>query len=137
MTTSGYIIKLFGDAIAWRTPKQRYVNLSTCQAEYMSMSDCSQELVSIYNSLKNVLTKKFTPMTLWCDNRSAETNVKFSSGNKLRHMTDIKEHYVRECVERLLVCVRWIASKEQEADVMTKPLSFELHRKLVTLILNL
>ena len=64
LTTSGYIIKLFGDTIAWRTRKQRYVNLSTCQAEYVSMSDCSQELISIYNTLKNVLTKKFTPMTL-------------------------------------------------------------------------
>ena len=76
LTTSGYIIKLFGDTIAWRTRKQRYANLSTCQAEYVSMSDCSQELIFIYNTLKNVLTKKFTPTTLWCDNRSAEPNVK-------------------------------------------------------------
>ena len=137
LTTNGYIIKLFGDAIAWRTRKQCYVNLSTCQAEYVSMSYCSQELISIHYSLKSVLTKKFTPMTLWCDNRSAETNVKTSGGNKLRHMTDIKEHYVKECVERLLVCVRWIASKKQEADVMTKPLSFELHTTFIKLILNL
>ena len=57
LTTSGYIIKLFGDTIAWRTRKQCYVNLSTCQAEYVSMSDCSQELISIYNTLKNILTK--------------------------------------------------------------------------------
>ena len=55
----------------------------------------------------------------------------------MRHMTNIKEHYVRECVERLLVCVQWIASKEQEADIMTKPLSFELNTKLVKLIFNL
>ena len=52
-------------------------------------------------------------------------------------MTDIKEHYVRECVERQLICMKWIASKKQEADVMTKPLSFELHAKLVKLISNL
>ena len=105
LMTSGYIIKLFGDTIAWRTRKQRYVNLYTCQAEYVSMSDCSQELVSIHNSLANMLTEKFTSMTLWCDNRSAESNVKIGDGIKLRHMTDIKEYYVSECVERLLICV--------------------------------
>ena len=85
--------------------KQRYVNLSTCQAEYVLMSDYSQELVSIHNSLTNMLTEKFTPMTLWCDNRSAESNVKIGGGIKLRHMPDINEHYVSECVERLLICV--------------------------------
>ena len=52
-------------------------------------------------------------------------------------MTDTKEHYVKECVERLLICVMWIASKEQEADVMTEPLYSELHVKLVNLIFNL
>ena len=79
----------------------------------------------------------FTTITLWCDNRSAEMNVKTGGGNKLRHMTDIKEHYVRECVERLLMCVQWIASMKQVADIITKPLFFELHTKLVELILNL
>ena len=52
-------------------------------------------------------------------------------------MTDIKEHYVRECVKRQLVSVKWVASKDQIADIMTKPLSFYLHAKLIKLILNL
>ena len=48
-TTSGYVIKLFNDTITWRTKKQNYVALSTCQAEYVAMSDCSQEMISIHN----------------------------------------------------------------------------------------
>ena len=51
-------------------------------------------------------------------------------------MTDIKEHYVRECVERKLVKVNWLASKRQIADVLTKPLSFDLHLNLIKLIMN-
>ena len=73
LMTSGYIIKLFGDSIAWRKRKQRYVNLSTFQAEYVSMSDCSQELVSIHNSLANMLTEKFTSMTLLIIDRLSRT----------------------------------------------------------------
>ena len=51
-------------------------------------------------------------------------------------MTDIKEHYVRECVERKLVKVNWLASKRQIADVLTKPLSFDLHLSLIKIIMN-
>lgn len=39
LTTCGYVIKLFGDTIAWRTHKQSYVALST----YMSGRICSDE----------------------------------------------------------------------------------------------
>lgn len=45
-STSGYILKLFGDTISWRTHKQSYVSLSTCQAEYLAMSEACQEVIS-------------------------------------------------------------------------------------------
>ena len=136
ITTSGFLIKLYGDTIAWKTRRQRYVALSTCQAEYVAMSVCCQELISIHNSLRTVVLKDFTPMKVRCDNRSAEANVKTGVGNKLRHMTDIKEHYVRECAKRQLVNVEWVASKDQIADILTKPLPFDLHMKLTNVILN-
>ena len=50
-TTSGFVVKLYGDSVAWRMCKQNYVALSTCQAEFVSMSDACQELMSLNNSL--------------------------------------------------------------------------------------
>jgi len=46
-STGGYIIRLFGDTIAWRSHKQTYVTLSTCQAEYLAiyMSDACQDIL--------------------------------------------------------------------------------------------
>ena len=76
-------------------------------------------------------------MVLWCDNKAAETCSKSRGSNRLRHMTDIKENYVKECVQRNLVEVRWVASKEQISDIFTKSLASELHAKLIKLILNL
>ena len=38
LTTCGFVIRLFGDSVAWRTHKQSSVALSTCQAEYVAMS---------------------------------------------------------------------------------------------------
>jgi len=70
-------------------------------------------------------------MHLWCDNRAAEASAKTGDGTKLRHMTEICEHYVKKCVNRNFVTVNWIASKDQIADILTKPLSFELHKRLI------
>lgn len=137
LTTCGYVIKLFGDAITWRTHKQPYVALSTCQAEYVAMSETCQELIAMNNSLKLILNKSFCPSKVWCDNKAAETNANTSGGNKLRHMTEVREHYVKECVERNLVTIGWIPSKDQVADIFTKPLAFDMHKYLVGKIMNI
>ena len=68
--TCGFEIKMFGDSIYWRTHKQSYVVLSTCEAEFVAMSEASQETVSISNSIKLILKSNFLPI-LWCDNQAA------------------------------------------------------------------
>lgn len=110
--------------------------LSTCQAEYVAMSEACQEMISLSNSLKLVLNESFYPMTLWCDNRAAKVSAETNGGNKLRHMTEVREHYVKECCNRNLVKINWIKSKDQVADVFTKPLSFEIHEYLVRKLMN-
>ncbi|XP_014205750.1 uncharacterized protein LOC106637466 [Copidosoma floridanum] len=98
LTTSGYVIKLFRDAAAWRTHKQTYVALSTCQAAYVALSEVCKELIAVDNCLTIILNKTFCPADLWCDNKAAELNSKISGSEKLGHMTEIHEHYVKECV---------------------------------------
>lgn len=136
ISTCGYVIKLFGDTIAWKTQKQRYVALSTCQAEYVAMSYACQETISISKSLDRILNDSFLPATLRCDNKAAEICAKTSGGNKLRHMTEIKEDYVKECEKENRVNITWVSSKEQLADIMTKPLSYEIHTVMRDKILN-
>lgn len=136
LTTCGYVIKLFGDSISWRTHKQTYVALSTCQAEYIAMSEASQEMLSIHNTLKLILIKLPLPMTLWCDNRAATVSAETNGGNKLRHIVEVKAHHIKECVKRKLIKVELVRSRDQLADVFTKPLTFELHKRQVDKIMN-
>lgn len=122
--TCGYVIKLFGDAITWKTHKQTYVALSTSQVQYVAMSEACQELISMHNSIKLILNKSFYPRKLWCDNKATVANTKMSGDNKLRRMTEGREHYVRDCEGRNLITTEWVPSKDQVADVFTKPLFF-------------
>ena len=55
LTTCGLVIKYYGDSVAWRTHKQTYVGISTCQAEYVAMSEACQELMSVHNSVNFVI----------------------------------------------------------------------------------
>ena len=136
LTTCGFVIRVFGDSIVWRTHKQNYVALSTCQAEYVAMSEACQELIALHKTLNYILNKCFYPILLYCDNNSAKSCTETSGNNKLRHMTEVKEDYVKECVERNFIRIKWIASKDQLADIFTKPLSFKIHERLTKQIMN-
>ena len=71
LTTSGFIIQLFGDTVHWKTQKQTYVALSTCEAEYIAMGNACKELMPLNNSLKLILDMPLEPMKVWCDNKTA------------------------------------------------------------------
>lgn len=112
------------------------MSLSTCQAEYIAMSDACRELIALDNSLKLILDVSLAPMTLHCDNQAAIASTKTGGGAKLKHMSVVSEHYVRECVNRKFVTINWVRSKEQLADIFTKSLSFALHDQLSVRLFN-
>lgn len=100
LTTCGFAIKLFGNTMAWRTHKQQSVALCTCQAEYIAMSEAYQETMSLHNSVSIMLNERLYPITLYCENMSAISCVKVNGVNRLRHMVERREHYIKECVKR-------------------------------------
>lgn len=136
ISTCGYIVRLFGDTISWKTQKQKYVSLSTCEAEFVAMSLACKEIVSLNKSLKRITNKTFLPAELRYDNRAAGICANTSGGNRLRHMVEIHEDYIKECINDKRIFIKWVSTKDQLADIMTKALSFEVHKLLRDKILN-
>ena len=134
--TCGFVIKFFGDSVAWRTHKQSGVALSTCEAEYVAMSEACQKLMSLHNSVNFILRQNLYPMTLYCDNMAAIACAQTNGGNKLRHMVERRYRCVKDSLENDYIQTIWIASKEQLADIFTKALERDLHYKLTYKILN-
>lgn len=99
-STSGYVIKLFGDVIAWRSHKQSYVTLSTCQAEYLAMSDSCQEIISLDKATRFAIGKTLLPAPIWCDNRSAGDCIKKDGSHKLKMFDDNLEKVRENLLER-------------------------------------
>ncbi|XP_023248186.1 uncharacterized protein K02A2.6-like [Copidosoma floridanum] len=68
--------------------------------EYVAMSDASQELIGLENSISIILSRTLLPADLWCDNKADEASAKIDGVKRLRHMTEIKAHYVEGCTEK-------------------------------------
>ena len=160
-STSGYVITLFGNPIAWRSHKQNYATSSTCQTEYLAMSESCSELISLDKAIRNITGKTFFPITVWCDNKSAVENTEKEGCHKLkdfdepieeiieklryREETGIKKHmgethgdYIKYLVIKCKkIKVKWISTIENTADIMTKPLELKAHKRLVKKLLNL
>jgi hypothetical protein len=124
---SGHALLLANGAITWSTKHQKMVALSSTEAEYMALSDgCC--IVAFFRSLLTKLGEDMSRPTPICiDNQGAIfLAVNPAHDKKTKHI-DICYHFVREFIENCQSEIYYIPTEAQVADIMTKPLSFELH----------
>jgi len=121
-STSGYLVYLGSTPISWKSGKQRIVARSSTEAEYKALADGTAEILWIRSLLTELRVPSSTVTTLWCDNLRATflfTNPVFHAHTK--HV-EIDYHFVRDRVTKQEIQVRFISSKDQLTDVLTKPL---------------
>lgn len=83
---TGFCIFLGDFLISWKTKKQKVVSKSSTEAEYRSMSQTTSEVVWIEGLLQDLQIHVPTPITLFCDNKSAQyiaENIVFQERTKI------------------------------------------------------
>jgi histone deacetylase 1/2 len=109
--------------VSWSSRKQATVSRSSTEAEYKAIANVTAEIIWIQSLLKELGVFLRDRPRLWCDNLGATyltTNPMFHARTK--HI-EVDFHFVREQVTRKAMEVRFISSKDQIADILTKPLS--------------
>ena len=119
----GYCFTLGAGAISWGSRKQTTVADSSCYAEYIALHNAAHEVVFLRQLLEGLHLLPSGATHLLCDNdaasRLSEDHVWHSHTKHIR----VKYHYTRELVLAGEVSVLRVGSKDNVADILTKPLS--------------
>ena len=67
-STSGYLLKISGGAVSWRSKKQECVALSTTEAEYVALASAAQESVWLRKLIAELESPPKGPTTIFLDN---------------------------------------------------------------------
>lgn len=124
-STSGYLFTFANCLIVWCSKKQSSVSLSSTEAEYVSMSMAASEACWLVNLLRDFGFRNICPVNLFCDNQSAILNASTESVKRLKHV-DIRYHFVKDLIKNNKICLKYICTSKQPADMLTKSLSKEL-----------
>jgi hypothetical protein len=123
-STTGYIFFYANAPVSWSSKIQKTVALSSCEAEYMALKEAIKEFVwlsSLFNEIDSL--KTCNSKVLLTDNQSAIDLSKNPEYHARSKHIDIQYHYVREVIQNGQVTLKYVPTKENIADVFTKPLS--------------
>jgi hypothetical protein len=124
-STSGGAFFLGNSLVSWLSKKQSSVSLSTTEAEYIAATTCCTQVLWMKKTLQDIKVEYDQPISIICDNTSAiNISKNHVMHSKMKHIP-IKYHFLREHVAELSVKMEYIATKEQVADIFTKPLPRE------------
>jgi len=109
--------------ISWRSKQQATVARSSTEAEYKALADTAAELQWLQFLAAELGLHLSQSPTLWCDNIGAT----YLSSNPVFHARtkhiEIDFHFVRDLVSQKKLNVNFVSSRDQLADLLTKPLS--------------
>ena len=123
---SGFIFFLTGGPISWLSKKQSVVALSTTESEIYALSKAIQEAMYLMNAFHDLQIKFSTPISILEDNSQTITRAKTSINSKFLKHIDIRHKFINEKVSDELVSVDKVDTKNNTADVFTKPLNKNL-----------
>ena len=120
---SSILVFLGNSPITWSAKKQLTVSCSSTMVEYRALALPAAELCWIRMLLKDLGVFLRAAPILWCGNVSTlaiASNPMFHACTK--HI-EVDYHFVRECVLRHDLQVKFVASQDQLVDLLTKGLA--------------
>ena len=133
-----------GCPIVWASKMQTLIALSTTEAEYIALSTALREVIGIMNLIDELKERGFdlnagVPKVVcrtFEDNRSC---IEIATNHKTRPRTkhlSVRLHHFRSKVVDGSIKIEHISTKNQFADIFTKPLPRDQFIKLRNLLMS-
>ena len=108
-STSGMCFSLGFAMISWSSRKQKFVILSTIEAEYMAACEACTEAIWLRKLISDLFDQTPESTTIYCDNQSCIRLSEHPVFHERSKHIEIKYYFIRD--------------KVQEGEVNSKPLS--------------
>ncbi|SCZ99840.1 BZ3500_MvSof-1268-A1-R1_C106g00586 [Microbotryum saponariae] len=123
ISTMGYVFYLAGAAVSWSSKRQTRVADSTTDAEYLALSHAGKEAIYLNQLLSELHVCPIAAAHIFTDNEAARAPLAHdpvrTSGT--RHIR-LREHFVRDMVNRGDISLSHVGTADMVADVFTKAL---------------
>jgi hypothetical protein len=128
-------VTCIGDiAIGWSSCKQEVVALSSTEAEYIAMTVAAQEAAWLKMLLEEI-GEKIIPVVV-TDNEGAKKLTENPIFHRRTKHIQIRFHYIRELLKEGKLEVKWVAGKDNRADLLTKQVVGPQLQRLTELVLQ-
>jgi hypothetical protein len=130
-STFGYCTFLGGNLVTWRSKKQSVVARSSAEAEYRAMAHGVCELLWLQTLLHDLRIFYNGPMKLYYDNKAA-INIAHNhvQHDKTKHI-EVDRHFIKEKLSEGLICIPFVRSENQLANIFTKGLGSKSFHPIV------
>jgi hypothetical protein len=128
---TGYVIMYAGCPIIWASKMQPLIALSTTEAEYIALSTALREVIGVMHLMQELKEKQFdlflpTPKVVCRTFEDNQSCIEIATNHKTRPRTkhlSVRLHHFRSHVVAKSITIEHISTKEQIADMFTKPLA--------------
>lgn len=127
----GYMFFLAGGVISQCSKRQPTIALSSAEAEYYAAKEAAKEAVWLRALLKEVGYEQTSPTSLISDSESAIALASNPEHHARTKHVDIQTHWIRQVVASREIDLKWVSTKDQLADGLTKPLGRIMYQPFV------
>ena len=117
-------------AVSWSSKKQQIVSLSTTEAEFIAATTCACQAIWLRRILEELQFNQVEATTVFCDNNLA---IKLSKNPVLHRRSkhiNVKYYFLGDLSNDGTIKLVYFRSKDQVANIQTKPLKLATFVKL-------
>ncbi|CAI7797462.1 unnamed protein product [Closterium sp. NIES-53] len=133
-SSQGYTFSLGSGSVSWRSTRSSSVLSSSCEAEIYAGAMAAQELHWLTYLQSDLGEQPRSPPVLYVDNKAM---ISLCQEHRLEHRTKhiaVRYFLARELQQRGQLCLAYVASRTNTADIFTKALQPGDHQRFSTML---
>ncbi len=133
-SVSRYVFLLANAAISWKSTKQTSIAQSSTETEYIAQASAAKEALWIGTFLSKIYGSTYdTPgnvgSLLLAGNQSAMALARNATFHDWTKHIAVRHHFIRDEIEEQRIRVEYVPTGDQVANVLTKTLVLEKHKR--------